>query len=136
MSTATVPPSDTDTDVGQELFDLLTAATAPTVHPGVARYCASQLAFFAANNRNKRPVTMTDALIPVLLANRPEDLKKSEDEWPVLAAKEFAYQVKTYATEHGFNCYPRRAGATVTFRFTKPGDDTETESETETDTDV
>lgn len=121
------------TSVTDEVVALLEAATQPVVHPGVAHYCSQQLAFFAANNRNSRTLTMSDALVSVLLANRPADLAKDASEHPVLAAKEFAYQVKTYATDHGFNCYPKRKGATVTFRFTRPSDDDATESESESE---
>lgn len=132
MTTTTAEQNGT-TSAADDVFALLEAATQPVVHPGVARYCSQQLAYFAANNRNSRTLTMADALITVLLANRPADLAKPAEEHPVLAAKEFAYQVKTYATEHGFNCYPRRKGATVTFRFTKPSDDDATETEESSD---
>jgi hypothetical protein len=133
MTTDTVDSTVT-TDQPTDLFDLLTEATAPSVPDGVARYLASQLGFFSASNRNRRSVTMTDALVPGILVNRPDDLAKPADERPVLAAKEFCYQVKTYATEHGFKCYPRRNGATVTFRFTRPGDDSD-DAGTDTGTD-
>jgi hypothetical protein len=122
MSSTTVP---TDLDITA----LLDAATLPTVPEGVAKYCAQQLGYFSASNRNRRTITMSEPMAPWILANRP-DLLDSLDgiELATAVAKEFSRQVKEYAEGHGLSCYPKRSGCTVTFRFTKPS-----ESDSESD---
>ena len=102
------------------LSAMLTAATLPTVPEGVATYLAEQLSYFAAKNTNRRTLTMTAQMAPFILANRPDSLSLPESDLPEAVAKEFASQVKTYATEHGLSCYPKRVDSTVTFRFSTP----------------
>lgn len=106
-----------------DLSAMLAEATLPDIAPGVATYCKEQLAFFAKSNRNRRTITMSAAMAPAILANRPDLVDSLEgSELATAVAKEFARQVKLYADEHGLNCYPKRSGATVSFRFSKPSD--------------
>jgi hypothetical protein len=117
MSTDTTPDT---TPAMPDVSAMLAAATLPAIPEGVEKYLAEQIGYFAAKNTNRRTLTMTAELAPFILANRPDSLSLPESEQVAAAAKEFANQVKTFASEHGLSCYPKRVASTVTFRMNKP----------------
>lgn len=127
-----ITPATEPTTEPTDLVDLLNEATLPTVSPGVAKYCSQQLGYFSLRNTNRRTLTLTEAMAPSILANRPDLLVKLNGaELAAAVATAFANQVKEYAASIGMNCYPKRAAATVTFRFTtaKSDDDDATDDD-------
>lgn len=127
MSTTRTESTTPDLDTQFDISALLANAS-KDVEPRVqipapiATFLGQEAAKFAnRTNRFRRTLhTDNDALAKAILEYRPADQKLSGVKLHEAAAKEFARQLRQYATDHKLSPATDRDGSTVTYRLAKP----------------